>query len=303
MTLIIKSQQRIEPWFSISGFSSIKQIESGGFVIVKQTPRNMDWQLTSIQLSFKDKSFELWNPNICEFFQMEFEGQHGFTLHKQFVGLISGAKLEESFLSDKGKSMFTMTKHHTYLDMGRQHALAGNYDEAIAFYKHEIRMNPDKEEIYHSMGVCYANKGNTDLAVYNYKRALELNPDFADPYVGIGNIHLQEKKLDEAISFYDEAIKRRQNALFAYIHRGLAYCYKKNFKNALSDLNTAEKINPDVSPVYENRAFVYSCMGEDEKAYQDLEKAKTCRIQLKGSPISPKHTLWIRKDKDKHTNP
>lgn len=85
---------------------------------------------------------------------------------------------------------------------GRELALAGEYDWAIAVFGAMARQNDP--EILKFIGYSYRKSGRFDVAEGYYRRALAIDPDFVtvreylgEGYASVGKIALARQQLDE----------------------------------------------------------------------------------------------------------
>ena len=68
---------------------------------------------------------------------------------------------------------------------------AGNFPDAIAIFKLNVKLHPESWNVYDSLGEAYAKNGQRSLAIENYQKSIQLKPDNAN---GINHLkELQEK--------------------------------------------------------------------------------------------------------------
>jgi len=68
---------------------------------------------------------------------------------------------------------------------------AGNFPDAIAIFKLNVKLHPNSWNVYDSLGEAYAKNGQRSLAIENYQKSIQLKPDNAN---GINHLkELQEK--------------------------------------------------------------------------------------------------------------
>jgi len=64
---------------------------------------------------------------------------------------------------------------------------AGNFPDAIAIFKLNVKLHPESWNVYDSLGEAYAKNGQRSLAIENYQKSIQLKPDNAN-----GINHLKE---------------------------------------------------------------------------------------------------------------
>ena len=78
--------------------------------------------------------------------------------------------------------------------LGYQAMGAGNLDQALAYFKLNLKRNPDDPNMYDSLAECYKNRGEDKDAIKNFKKSLSMNPP---PNVKANSIkNLQELGVD-----------------------------------------------------------------------------------------------------------
>jgi len=78
--------------------------------------------------------------------------------------------------------------------LGYQAMGDGNMDQALEFFKLNLKRNPDDPNMYDSLAECYKNRGEDKEAIKNFKKSLSMNPP---PNVKANSIkNLQELGVD-----------------------------------------------------------------------------------------------------------
>jgi len=84
---------------------------------------------------------------------------------------------------------------------------AGLYDEAIAFYKKALALDPSYIEPYNDLGVVYENKGMLDKAEQYYLKALDLDPYYLPAYSNLASLYEQRGDLKKAAEYWRKRVK------------------------------------------------------------------------------------------------
>jgi len=90
--------------------------------------------------------------------------------------------------------------------LGHDHQYAGNYQEAIKWYKTYTDLgNTQQDELhkaYLGQGICYIQLGEISEAKKALKKAIKANPNFIDPYLHLGEMAIQEHHYEQAVQIY-----------------------------------------------------------------------------------------------------
>jgi tetratricopeptide (TPR) repeat protein len=110
--------------------------------------------------------------------------------------------------SNQAKDNILIAAAYNY-NLGRNHALQNQFDQAVEAYKNAIEINPNNASFYHSLGDAYFELKKWDEAISSYKKAIDLNPNFSWSYYNLGRSFVHKGELDAAISAYKKNNKYR----------------------------------------------------------------------------------------------
>lgn len=129
------------------------------------------------------------------------------------------------------------------------HQMAGEFEEAICFYRRSIDTYPTAEA-FTLLGWCYATQKRFEDAIAECRRAIELDPDFGNPWNDIGTYLMELRRLDEAIPYFKCAIKARryQSHSFPHFNLGKIYLQKGEPEKAARCFREALLANPSNLP-------------------------------------------------------
>jgi tetratricopeptide (TPR) repeat protein len=103
-------------------------------------------------------------------------------------GCIQISQVYDDFL--KSHPSFTLDEL-SLNQRGYARIYAGNFTDAIAIFKLNVRLHPDSWNVYDSLGEAYAKNGQKRLAIENYQKSIQLDPSNTN---GINHLkELQEK--------------------------------------------------------------------------------------------------------------
>tara|TARA_B110000503_G_scaffold86579_1_gene131737 strand:+ start:1943 stop:4396 length:2454 start_codon:yes stop_codon:yes gene_type:complete len=163
---------------------------------------------------------------------------------------------------------------------GASSARLMQFDNAIVYYLHAIKMKPDFAEAYYNMGSALQNKGDLVAAINSYQQALRIKPDYTDAYYNMGNTLKDKGDLVSAIESYKQAIQINPRLHEAFNNMGNALKDKGDLASAIQSYKQAIQINPAYDDAYYNigkclQGVVFT------KPDADLKKTMTSILELK----------------------
>src|SRR5262245_14275225 len=105
-----------------------------------------------------------------------------------------------------------------------EHQMEGNLEQAIELYQRSIETYPTAEA-YTFLGWTYSFQGKLDEAIAYCKKAIQLDPEFGNPYNDIGAYLIEKNQHADAIPWLIKASRARRydNYHFAHYNLGRAY--------------------------------------------------------------------------------
>lgn len=128
----------------------------------------------------------------------------------------------------------------------------GAYDEAIATYQQAITIKPDYADAYSNLGVALMSCDRKDEAIAAYRQAIALKPDYAEAYNNLGSVLRSTGALDEAIAAYEKALTIDPKCAEAYNNQGLVFFDREEFAQAIASHQQAINLKPNYAEAYDN---------------------------------------------------
>lgn len=168
---------------------------------------------------------------------------------------------------------------NTLVDKGGFAYLNGDIDEAIAYYREAIELDPNCHMAYIGIGNCQQFKGENEQAVESYTKVIQLEPEFENAYLNRALVFFALGQFDRCIEDYKSAI--RINRKFVPGHQGLAAIYSSCREEEFRDgelavkygLRACKLTNYQDDDQFENLAAAYAQNGEFKKAVETIDKA------------------------------
>ncbi|HEX6729969.1 MAG TPA: tetratricopeptide repeat protein [Pyrinomonadaceae bacterium] len=126
-----------------------------------------------------------------------------------------------------------------HLQVGRQHLLNGQYNEAIAELSTAVSLDPKLSEAHNLLGVAYNQKGFAERAKESFEHAVKNDPKDAETLNNLG---------------------------FALYQNG-------NYRAAVDRLKRAAKIAPNDERILNNLGLALCRLGKFDDAYQSFARA------------------------------
>jgi cytochrome c-type biogenesis protein CcmH/NrfG len=70
---------------------------------------------------------------------------------------------------------------------------AGQYDDAIGYYKQSLKVNPKDVDVRSDMATCYWYKNDANMAITEFEKSLAFNPSHASTLYNLGVVKWQGK--------------------------------------------------------------------------------------------------------------
>ncbi len=166
-----------------------------------------------------------------------------------------------------------------YANMGNIRDDQHRYDEAIAFYKKSLAIDPKDSSTLYNLGIAYKHAGKPELAVSAFNEAARYNPDNPKPRLAIADLYYEKGYLDLALDEYIKVVRLWPHLQEAQFTLGMLYYSKGRHDYALEAFNRVIAINGNneyAKKAYVNIGIILSS-SKDEKqqaqAVQSLQKA------------------------------
>jgi len=170
------------------------------------------------------------------------------------------------------------------------------YRDRFTLFSDTIAKNPASWLSYANRGRDYALAGRDDLALADLEKALALKPDEADTLQCRASVFLKRKEFARALADFDKAIALQPDRADYYLHRCKARRIAGLLEQALADADMAVRLAPSLAEGYIERMTVHVNRGDYPKAIADCYRARELGYPLADAELQAL-LRWIGVDR------
>jgi tetratricopeptide (TPR) repeat protein len=152
------------------------------------------------------------------------------------------------------------------------------YDDAIAQYRHALRLNPNHFGGHYILGIALNDKGQHKEAAAHHRQALQLNPYHADAHNSLGVALLAQDELDEAAACFHRALKLSPKLLEARNNLGNVLERQDKLDEAAHCYEEAARLDPSRGAAINNLGMLFKRRGQLDAAMTCFEKALQAEV-------------------------
>ena len=142
----------------------------------------------------------------------------------------------------------------SYLLLGNSHFHLGEYEQAITYYRHVLKLDPKYTEGRRNLGVALREYGkmqgekqnNLSGAISLLEEAVTYLPDDFMTYHLLGVAYGQKGETQKAIAFFKKEIELSPENATAYFNLGIAYKQAGDEAAAKASFDKAKELDPDL---------------------------------------------------------
>jgi tetratricopeptide (TPR) repeat protein len=158
-------------------------------------------------------------------------------------------------------------------------AQQGRLDEAAAWFRHALTLDPNSSAAHNNLGNILSMQGSFAEAVTCYRAALGVVPNDARTWNNLSNSLRQLNELDEAIDTARRALALEPNFADAHTNLGIALEAKgePELEKALFHCESAVQLRPELPEAQNNLGLVYRRVNRLEDAIARCREALRLR--------------------------
>lgn len=170
----------------------------------------------------------------------------------------------------------------------------GIYQNRMTLFSATIAKNPTSWLSYANRGRDYALAGRDDLALADLNKALVLKPDEPDALQCRGSVLLKRTEYGRALADFDKSIALQPKRADYYLHRVKARRIAGLAEQALVDADMVILLDPYLAEGYIERMTVHAIRGDYQKALEDCYRARELGFPLADAELQAL-LQWIGK--------
>ena len=166
-----------------------------------------------------------------------------------------------------------VARTNAYRERGRQHRLAGRYEQALADFNRAMDVKPQYPDALYGRGETYRLMRRYEEALADFDRAIDLEPEAAWGIASRGETYQSMERYEEALADFDRAIDLEPEMAWVIASRGETYQSMERYEEALADFDRATDLEPEMAWVIASRGETYQSMERYEEALADFDRA------------------------------
>ena len=160
-----------------------------------------------------------------------------------------------------------------YVYRGKQRALAGRNDEALADFRAALTLGLRSADVYQGLGALYGTRGALDSALVWFDRAVALEPRRPGVYYNRAITRLALGRARDAVADLDRAVALSPSSADLHAARGHARSLAGDPRGAIEDLDRAIAAGIDDATIRYERGLARLAIGDRKGAAEDFRQA------------------------------
>ena len=148
----------------------------------------------------------------------------------------------------------------SYLLLGNSYFHLGNFEQAIIYFRHVLKLDPDYYEGKRNLGIALRDQGkvmgeknnNLTAAIALLLAAVQYLPDDYETYQLLGVAHGQKGETQKAVEYFRKEIELAPNNATAHFNLGIALQHAGDATGAQASFEKAKSLDPNL-PQLKNR--------------------------------------------------
>jgi tetratricopeptide (TPR) repeat protein len=121
----------------------------------------------------------------------------------------------------------------------------GDNAAAVVMWQKALEMDPGDARANNGMGVALSVAGNSEDAIAYFRKATQINGDFFEAFYNLGLELAKKNQLNEAIDAWLNTVRIRPQFAGGHENLGYAFYLQAKFADALAHLRLALQVEPD----------------------------------------------------------
>ena len=164
----------------------------------------------------------------------------------------------------------------------------GDLELALSFTLKSLEHKPDNPDALTNLGIIYKDLGDFEKAIASTLKSLEYKPDDPDALINLGIIYKDLGDLDQALVSILKSLELDPNSSYAHMTLGCIYQILGNFDQALASTIKSLYLDPNFTDAHMNLGIIYKDLGDLDQALASTLKSLELRPNNSGAVNSLK---------------
>jgi tetratricopeptide (TPR) repeat protein len=182
-----------------------------------------------------------------------------------------------------------MASVHEIFDAAVGQHQAGRLEEADAFYRQVLEVDPNHAGAWHLRGVLASQIGQNAIGIRSIERALLLQPDYVQAHNNLGLIFQREGQQEDAAACFRRAIELNPSFAAAHDNLGVALAALGQLDEAIRWHRRAVELNPAIAEAHNNLGVALHHKGDLDTAIVCFRRA----VELRSNYAEAENNLGL----------
>ena len=160
---------------------------------------------------------------------------------------------------------------------GHSLLVADKAEEAKAWFKQSIDLNPKNSAAYFGLGEVYAGLNQQAEAIKSYEESLANNPKLTEIYVPLGILYYQTGEIAKADEKLTQALQTNSENAETQFFTGLVRASQNRNDEALTAFAIAKSLDPKNADIFHNTGEVLTRLKRQADAVAEYQTAVTLK--------------------------
>jgi tetratricopeptide (TPR) repeat protein len=155
----------------------------------------------------------------------------------------------------------------------------------------DLPLDRSQTDAQYQVGLNHLVQGELDEAIACFRQVLRVRPDMPAAHGNLGAALQLQGKLHEAVASFEESIRHQSNVVESHYNLGVALRDVGEWERGLAALNDALRVDPKYALAHLARAYAWLQAGDFERGWAEFEWRWATPI-IVPPPLFPPRPAW-----------